>query len=410
MVVVGAGLAGLTAAYELRRAGFRVTVLEARSRVGGRVVTLRRPFAGGQHVEGGGEYLDTNHARMLAYAKRFGLALENAQAGPDLDGVLYLNGRRRTDPGVYPSRFDARSAQLARGIDADDPLRRGAAFDRHSVADLIDELGITGLPRFTLEHAVIDDYGVAPADLSLLFHLTYYVIQRHLPDSGVERYRIRGGNDQLPKRLARDLDVRLGTPVARVERRGERVRAGGVEADWCVLAAPLPALRAIEFSPALPPALAGAVARLQYGSTSKTPLQYSDRFWLRRGFSGDTTSDLPIGSTWDATNAQPGRRGILLTYGAARDPRAAVADVERVYPGSAALATGGASLRWPEEPYTGGSYTAYAPGQVTAYHAALCRPVGRMILAGEHTDKFTGYMEGAVRSGRRAAAWIGRAA
>ena len=81
-----------------------------------------------------------------------------------------------------------------------------------------------------------------------------------------------------------------------------------------------------------------------------------------------------------------------------------------MYPGSAASALGGVSVRWPDDPYAGGSYTAYAPGQMTEFHAALRRPLGRLILAGEHTDKFTGYMEGAIRSGRRAAAWIGRAA
>jgi monoamine oxidase len=101
VVVVGAGLAGLVAAYELERPGFRVTVLEARPRVGGRVVTVRRPFLDRQHAEGGGEFIDTNHTRLLTYAKRLGLKLENAQAGPDLDGVLYLNGRRRIDPDAY---------------------------------------------------------------------------------------------------------------------------------------------------------------------------------------------------------------------------------------------------------------------------------------------------------------------
>jgi monoamine oxidase len=188
------------------------------------------------------------------------------------------------------------------------------------------------------------------------------------------------------------------------------VRAGGVDADRCVLAAPLPALRAIEFAPALPPALAGAVAHLRYGTTSKTPVQYSERFWLQRRSSGDTVTDLPIGTTWDATNAQQGGRGILLTYGSAPDPEGAIDDLEHVYPGSAARATAGTSIHWPREPYSGGSYTSYAPGQMTLYHDALRSRVGRLVLAGDHTDKFTGYMEGAVRSGRRAAAVIGRAA
>jgi monoamine oxidase len=411
VVVVGAGLAGLVAGYELERAGFEVTVLEARSRVGGRVVTLRKPFLDGQHAEGGGEYIDTTHARLLAYAKRFVLKLEDAQAGPDLDGALYLDGRRRRDPDAYPDRLDTRSEQLAARLGSgSDPLRRGGALDRRSLADLMDDLSITGLPRTIAERDAFDEYGVEAAELSLLFHVQQYAVTRDQPDSGVERYRIRGGNDQLPRRLARDLDVRLGTPVWHIERRGHKVRAGDVEADWCVLAAPLPALRNVVFEPALPAPLAGAVAELQYGAIAKTPVQYGKRFWLELGLSGDTLTDLPIGSTWDATNAQRGRRGILMTYGSAPGVREAIDGVDRVYPGSAALALTGVSIHWPDEPYSGGSYSAYAPGQMTRFYAALRRPVGRIFLAGEHTDSLAGYMEGAVRSGRRAAAAIARAA
>ena len=257
-----------------------------------------------------------------------------------------------------------------------------------------------------------DEYGVEPSELSLLFHLQLYAATRDLPDSGIERYRIRGGNDLLPTALARGLDVRLGTPVTRIERRRAGVRVGGVDADWCVFAAPLPAARAIEFAPALPPTLAAAVAGLQYGAVSKTPIQYRERFWVKSGFTGDTVTDLPIGTTWDATNAQRGTSGVLITYASASAGTTvaqAVSDVDRVYPGSAAEATVGAIAHWPREPFSGGSYTAYAPGQMTKFHAALRRPVGRVILAGEHTDTFNSYMEGAVRSGRRAAHAIRRA-
>src|SRR5439155_7175034 len=236
----------------------------------------------------------------------------------------------------------------------------------------MDELGMGGVARVLAERDARDEYGVEPGQLSLLFHLQLYAATRDLPLSGIERYRIRGGNDLLPRALARGLDVRLGAPVRPIERRRTRVRAGGVEADWCVLAAPLPALRQIEFAPALPPALAAAVAGLQYGEISKTPIQYSDRFWLKSGFTGDTVTDLPIGTTWDATNAQRGSRGILITYasgGGGTTVAQAVSDVDRVYPGSAAKATVGTTAHWPREPYSGGSYTAYAPGQMTKFHA-----------------------------------------
>jgi monoamine oxidase len=420
VVVVGAGLAGLTAAHELERHGrFRVTVLEARPRVGGRVHTVRM---GGRHAEGGGEYVDTIHAALLGYVRRFGLKLEDAQAGPDLDDVIYLRGRRLIDADVRTAavqaqldRLDARSAELAAAIDAADPLRHGAAYDRLSLADLMDQLGLTGIARTLAEHAARDEYGVEPTALSLLFYLQLWAATAAVPDSGIERYRILGGNDNLAAALASGLsDLRVAQPVRRIERRRGGVRVDGIEADWCVLATPLPALRDVEFAPALPPALADAVASLQYGSISKTLIGYRERFWVRSGFTGDTLTDLPIGSLWEATNAQGAAPpGILIAYSTAVPATSvtqATAQIDRVYPGSARLATDGAIAHWPDEPYSRGCYTAYAPGQVTKFHAALRRPLGRLLLAGEHTDTFNSYMEGAIRSGRRAAAAIGRAA
>src|SRR5262249_4112182 len=143
------------------------------------------------------------------------------------------------------------------------------------------------------------------------------------------------------------------------------------------------------------------------GTGAKVALQYATRVWRSQGFDGDTFTDLPISTTWEATDAQRGTSGILLAYmvgapgaeAAARDDdarvAAAAADVERIYPGSRARLGAARTVAWTDELYSGGTYTAYAPGQATAYWRALRRPIGRIVLAGEHTDAFTGYMEGA---------------
>lgn len=429
VVVVGAGLAGLTAAYELRRAGHAVTVVEARERIGGRVHTVR--FPNGQHVEAGGEFIDTGHRHLLAYVRRFGLGLEDLRDQGDGDGVAYLDGRRRGLASLYTSAVEAQlgawedvvDARAGR-VDVAHPARAGAALDRRSVADLMDDARLTGIARTLVAHEQVrNDYTAEPDRVSALFHCYYQRLLAHQPEDGEEAFRIRGGNDRLARALARrlgDSAVELGAPVTAIRQAsgGVSVVAGGRElrADYCIVAAPLPPLREIEFDPAPPALLAEAIGRLRYGRGTKTLLQYGRRFWRERGRDGDTLTDLPIGTTWEGTSGQGGRAGVLVGYtvgrngarfGALPDARriaTAAAQLDRIYPGSRRLLGGAVTLDWHGERYSGGTYTAYAPGQLTRYWDALRRPHGRVHFAGEHTDAYTAYMEGAVRSGKRAAA------
>ena len=419
VVVVGAGLAGLTAAYELERSGFEVVVLEARRRVGGRVRTVRM---GRQHAEAGGEYIDAGHREVRRYARRLGLALEDVRQGPELDAVVYRGGRRRIADQLETAavsrridRFWSRVEALAEPLDPSRPQRRGARLDRRSAGDLIAELGIDGTARFLLERNLLDDYTVEPDRLSLLFVCSLARLGAEQPDSGVEAFRIRGGNARLPRALARGLRIERGQRVTSLEwsASGVRVttRARTVEVDHCVLALPLPAMHPIEFRPALPDTLRAAVGELQYGAATKTLLQYRRRVWRSAGLSGDALTDLSAGTVWEASDRQPGREGVLISYAAGAGkpplPDEAAADLDAVFPGSIASFDRAVSAAWATDPLTGGSYTAYAPGQVTRFWDAVRTPFGRVTLAGEHADAYTGYMEGAIRSGRRAAARIG---
>jgi monoamine oxidase len=426
VVVVGAGLAGLAAAYELRAAGYEVVVLEARTRVGGRVHTVR--FPNGQHAEAGGEYIDTIHHSMRRYARRFALDLEVVrQQGSDLPSAVYTRGRRRTFDAAFSreskraaTRFDEHMDALAQRIDVDDP--RGPELDSRSAADVLDELRLPSPARELVEHATIrDDYTVEPSQLSALFLAQGYKLTDNLPASGVEAFRIRGGNDQLPASFAARLGsaIHLGSPVTRITASSDRVRVhvdgDTVDAGHCVIAAPLPPLREIEFSPALPASVANAIAHLQYGIGTKTLAQYASRVWLSQGFDGDTLTDLPISTTWEATDGQKGRTGVLLVYTMGRpgstftalpDARRideVAADVDRIYPGSRSQLRDAVTIAWARERYSGGTYAAFAPGQVTRFWRELRRPLGRIHFAGEHTDAFAGYMEGALRSGGRVA-------
>jgi monoamine oxidase len=433
VVVVGAGLAGLATAYELDKSGWKVTVLEARDRVGGRCRTFRRELDYGQVAEAGGEYIDANHKILLDYAKRFGLKLENSVPAKDDDfsSAVYAKGRLRSSDVVLDDqiryeidRFDKKIAAYARAIDTRSPAKTGAGLDTRSVAAVIDEMALEPVARGFIEADLRREYAVEPDQLSLLFHVVLTALTLDLDDDEIEAHRIRGGNDRLPAALAHALGTKLTlrAPVTRVRDTGSgvTVTTGGekVDADYVVVAAPLPAVREIEIDANLPKTARDAIADVQYGTIVKTALQYGTRIWNGAGWDGDTTTDLPIQSTWEATNAQRGPAGVLLAYTTSKGAGALGAEkpadrikqtadeIDEMYPGSKDQLGRSATIAWGREKYSGGSYSAWAPGQYAKHWPALRRPYGRVYFAGEHTDLWASYMEGALRSGRRVASQI----
>ncbi len=431
VVIVGAGLAGLTAATRLAAEGVAVRVLEARERVGGRTWTLREPFAEDQYVNAGGEFVNGEHTRLRELVDELGLELDDS--GEDAETPLLLRRGGRTmelveyfirTPGALEGMPTFRSAvsDLVDAIDVEDPTRsEGAAeLDDLSVGDALDALDLSAGARFLVDHVVLDEYMVDPYDLSWLYYLQ--VSATNWEETASEAWRIRGGSQQIAQLLAERVErVETGRPVRRIDDRGDRVVLhtddGTVAASHVILATPLAPLRSVEFDAPLPRDLAGAIADLGYGLGGKTMLQYDRRWWSDQGWSGDATTDLDIGSLYEATIGQDGRGGILTTYtggpaGASAGNRSAqqrIADAQRdvtqlMEPTGDVV--GSASVMWHTEQFSNGTYVAFAPGQVHRFWNAVRAPVGNIHMAGEHTDTRSGYMEGAIRSGDRAAAEV----
>jgi monoamine oxidase len=397
VVVVGAGLAGLTCARRLQQLGFRVTVLEARDRVGGRVLTFRE-FDGGRYAEAGAEFVAVHHQQVLDLLRRLRIGFDFADRFfPD----IYRRDRRhsfkrfiRGKTGDDIGRFRVRVASM----------RPSPALDAHSVAWLIRDLGLSDRARFLIGHELREAYGVEPEYLSLLF----FVQQSRVSRDAATFFRIRGGADLLPLALARGLDVRLEEPASHVERTSSGVTVDGIDADFCVVTVPVPVLASMEFEPELTPVLTTAADVLAYGHGVKSALEYGRR--PTRG----VVADLTFQWAWDVgpgivTTYTTGRNGILLGSVSRRTRPLLVADeLEEIYPGSRRLYERGESYAWHTDGWSQGTAVAYPPGQVNRFQAALRRPLGRVHFAGEHTDAFAGTMEGAVRSGRRAAEAIAR--
>ena len=397
VVVIGAGLAGLTCARRLEQLGFRVTVLEARDRVGGRVLTLRDAFEG-RYAEAGAEFVAVHHEQTLGLLRRLGIGFEFADRFlPD----VYRRGRRHPfrrfitdETGDDIGRFHTRVARL----------RPSPALDTRSAAWLMRDLDLSDRARFLIGHELREGYGVEPEYLSLLF----LVQQSRVSRDAATVFRIRGGADRLPLALARGLDVQLEEPASHVERSSSGVSVDGIDADFCAVTVPVPVLASTEFEPALAPVVEGAIERLAYGHGVKTVLEYERR--PTRG----VVADLTFQTAWDVSRSlvtayTTGRNGLLLGSVSRRTRPLLIADeLDEIYPGSRGYYERGETVSWHTDGWSQGTAVAYAPGQVKQFQAALRGPSGRLYFAGEHTDAFAGTMEGAVRSGRRVAETIAR--
>ena len=445
-VVVGGGLSGLTAALALRANGWDVAVLEARSRVGGRVHTLHSPFTDGLHVEAGGESIDDNHVQIQAMARRYGLALAKRPSDKLLQAAVMLDGKRAVlqskaaaDPAMLLgyAGFGAGLLALAGDLDPARPESSAKAqlWDRQTLQDYADTQTLDPAAELLVQSSYRGNFNAQMREVSLLFALQQAVADASLTEAGTEHMRIASGNSALPEAMAKELGpiVHLSSPVTKIEQFswGVRVHAPSngnpttYDGAQLVLAAPPPALRGITFSPSLPTDAAAMIAELNLGHALKVSTQYRKRFWMNENLSGFTITDLPFGIGWDSTDSVPGgsdHPGVLTQFvtgdaaaaGAAQADSARIAtfqqQLDSVYPEGVAEQSGVATtVAWANERFTGGGYAVYGPGQLTRFWPVLRQAHGPVWFAGEHTEAIAGYMESAIRSGNRVAAAIGRA-
>jgi monoamine oxidase len=454
VVIVGAGLAGLAAARRLRLAGLSVRVLEARDRVGGRV--LNHDLGDGQVVEVGGQWAGPAQHRILALASELGIATHRTYDRGRK--ILELGGKRYAYSGMAPRVSPAGIADTARAVLALDRLARrvpaqrpweapgAAALDAQTFASWASRNVHTRLGRLAVELFTEGVLACEPAEVSLL-HVLFYLRAaggwRQLTEvvGAAQDCRFVGGSQLIATRLAERLGpgtVTLRAPVRRIEHRADRVRvvAGGdpgscedtgaaangttVTARHAVIAVPPALAGRIWYHPPLPADRDQLTQAAPMGSVIKCLAVYDEPFWRADGYSGQAGGDGPgVRVTFD--NCPPdGRPGILLGFLegaearrlARADPavrRACVLDCFTRFFGKAAQHPRDyIEQDWSAEAWTRGCYGArFPPGVWTQFGSALRRPVGRLHWAGTETaTQWSGYMEGAVSSGERAAAEI----
>jgi monoamine oxidase len=444
IVIVGAGLAGLTCAYRLRLAGIHATLIEGNDRLGGRCATLRGAFAEGQIVERGGELIDTRHREIQALARELGLVLDDLQADEPAGTALlgYFGGARyswREATADFGQIYAAlqRDLKAMQTIGDPRPAARALAVDQMPVTQWIMEEvpGGTGsrLGRL-LDVACATEFGLDCSEASAANLIWMLGGSPRDPlaifgDSD-ERYHIRGGNDQLVSLMAARLEGQISTGC-RLESLS-RSAAGRYEISWArdsgrrtvmadrvVLALPFTTLHAmVDYGKAgFDPPKRTVIAEYRLGTNAKHHLQFTSRHWRSQGSTGETFSDTGYQNSWEVSRAQPGTAGILVDYtggsvGAASNrgtleerSRVVLAQLEPVLPGSVAGWNGQAAREyWPGNPWSLGSYSCYTTGQYRRFGNSAAARSGNCHFAGEHTSiESQGFLNGGVESGERAA-------
>jgi monoamine oxidase len=438
VVVIGAGLSGLAAARALADAGRETVVLEARERVGGRL--LNASLGDGVTVDVGAQWVGDDHDRVRRLAAELGV--ETFPQHGDGRNLLDVGGTRRRYRGTIPRlgpralwdvfvvrrRFD----RLARAVGAESPwaAERAAALDAQTLAEWIEANTRTQVARKLLGLAGRTIWGTGHEEISML-HALFYVASAGSFDKlidtegGAQQDRLDGGAQLLALGLADSLGdrVRLGAPVRRIEQRegGVRVSADGVEveAERVVVALPPALAAAIEFDPPLPQREELA-RRLRPGRLSKCMALYETPFWREDGLSGEAVSDAgPVTLTFDSS-PRDGSSGVLLGFVGGPDAdriaamdaagrRAAVLGCfARLYGPQAEAPLDYTEQEWAAEEWSGGGPTSnFGPGGWTECGPALREPAGRLHWAGTETATvWSGYMEGALQAGERAAAEV----
>jgi monoamine oxidase len=441
VAIVGAGLAGLTAARRLVAAGRSVVVLEARDRVGGR--TLNANLGGGHVTELGAQFIGPTHDRIAALAKAVGVAtFKTFNAGNNVSVVTGQRVPYAAVPGV-PADQDLTNAflialkldELARQVPVAAPWKskRAAEFDRRTLEDfkVANISNPRGRAAFDLAVRVV--WGAEPREMSLLYALAYIAgagnaktpgsFVRLITTAGAAQdSRFVGGSQLVSEHVADRLGRRvvLGTPVRRIVQDSDGVRliASGltVRAERAIVTVPPVLALDIAFSPALPQSKRRMLRGLKPGLTIKAEAVYARPFWRDAGFSGQMIGDGPVAGTFD--NSPPdGSIGVLMGFvvgDRARRHRGLPAAQQRAEVLEAFATAFGAQAGspvsylekdWTDDRWTKGCPTAHtAPGVLRRFGPALRRATGRVHWAGSETSTFCqGYMDGAVRSGERAA-------
>ncbi len=445
VVVVGGGLSGLVAAKQLVAKGKSVLVLEARDRVGGRL--LNHTLANGSVIESGGAFVGPTQDHVLALAKELKVETfkeyitgNNVYVSKTL-GTLKYTGTVPPDPRILAdalllqTRIDSMSKEVP--VDAPWTAKKAAEYDATTVEQWLKQNSLIPEVREVLKAYFQSAFGTDASGFSLLFFLWYIATAGNETNPGTferssgtpnaaQDSRFIGGSGLLPLRVAEALGnrVALNAPVRKIIQTASSVSVvsdrGTVNAKRVIVAVPPPLALGIDWSPILPPRRSQLLQHMPMGTLMKVDAVYKTPFWRAKGLSGSGVLDNGVVRTTFDNSPNDAAVGVLLAFiGGSSWQQCAMlplADRKKLVLEGFAKVVGPDALNpidyveqdWTHERWTMGSPIASAqPGATVAYGSTIREPHGLVHWAGTETSTYwAGYMDGAVRAGERAAAEV----
>ena len=440
ILVLGAGLAGLGAAWELRKAGHKVTVLEARDRPGGRVSTIREPFADGLYAEEGAAGYSSSYTHALKFIDEFGLE-KLPWPMPENAVTYHLNGKSFT---VGPNEtvewpFDLTPEEHKMG-----PMGMVVKYILKTLpTEISDPKSWDEPPLIKMDQLSLAEYlkqqGASDGAVELFKNTMWFAakpeetsgLSMAVSDAGLfmggTPFTLKGGNDQLPREMAKRLNenIRYNAVVDKVKDSNSEVVVSATvngdkqefQADEVIVTFPLKVLEKITFEPALPPEKLSAIRDIPVMNINRTYLQVDQPFWRKKDLSGVAYTDLDVRAVNPIVNSENPDSNPAILESMVAGPFATEIEefsdekikkmmkdsITKVYPDFTGHFQRAHVKGWSKDPYALGGPSWPAPGDVSAHLENLQAPHGNIHFAGEHTSILRSTMEGALRSGVRAA-------
>ncbi len=438
IVIVGAGMAGLNAAYQLQKLGISATIYEAANRTGGRMYTMKNVFGENITTDIGGEFVDTSHEDIISLAKEFNLDIYDLSKDTLTNKTFYFNNTSYSEielaaalqPFVQQILADIISLPEIKNYTTAAVIEK---YDRQSVAGYIKSLGIDGWLYHFLCTVFTSEFGIESTEQSALNFLIMFVApldaenKYQLFGKEHEVMKIKGGSQQLTNALTGNLKntIKLQHQLTGIKAKNNQTvlsflnngKQVSVVADFVLLTLAFTKLKTISFDVQMPPEKRKCIDKLSYGNSSKFIMGFKEKPWRNMGKQGYTFTDEAFGTGWDSSQLQSNTSSSFTVFGGGNYSVAInnkkeqalskdyTAALDKIYPGAVAAYTSkNLKFCWENSPISKAGYSCYKVGQYSTIAGWEAVNIGNIYFAGEHTSReFQGYMNGAAETGRSAA-------